>query len=70
MKEKLIEDQNIASSLLRVYENFEHVANFHESIIDIAFQKCKDYEIECEIIDELPYIYESPLVNIYKNQTN
>jgi len=63
----LIQDEDSCVDILRVYENFEHVFDFHEDNIEKAFEKCKEYEIDCEIIDELPYIYESPLVNIYKN---
>jgi len=68
LKEKLLEDESLTTNLLRVYENFEHVTHFHENIIDTAFEKCKEYGIDCEIIQELPYIYESPLINIFKNQ--
>ncbi len=67
LKEKLLENQEDNTSLLRVYENFDHVISFHETKLDLAFAKCREYDIDIEIIDELPYIYESPLVGIFKN---
>lgn len=68
LKEKLNEYQDDIVGLLRVYENFDHVFDFPESKIDYAFEKCKEYDIHIEIIDELPYIYESPLLGVLSNQ--
>lgn len=59
----------IEDGLIRVFESFDHIINFHESILGKAFKKCKEQGIQCDIIDELPYIYESPLVNIFKDHT-
>jgi len=53
--------------LLRVFENFEHITHFPENMVEEAFKKSKEIGIDCEIIDELPYIYESPLINIFNN---
>ena len=67
LKEKLINEELIHTHLLRIYETFEHVITIDENILQKALDKCREYEIQCEIIHELPFIYESPLVNIYKN---
>lgn len=68
LKENLIEDPDDVNCLMRVYENFDHVVSFPETKIDQYFSKCREYDIDIEIIDELPYIYESPLINLFKNQ--
>lgn len=70
LKEKLMEYNDDMTGLLRVYENFDHVIDFPENKIDHAFEKCKEYDIYIEIIDELPYIYENPLVGLFKSQNN
>ena len=70
LKEKLLENPEDVTCLLRVYENFDHVISFHENKLDLAFEKCREYDVDIQIIDELPYIYESPLVNIFKTQSN
>ncbi len=70
LKEKLLENSDDNTGLLRVYENFDHVISFDENKLDLACEKCRQYDIDIEIIDELPYIYESPLINLFKTQNN
>ena len=62
--ENLIEDEN---KLQRIYENFEHIIAIKEENVQKVLDSCKKYNIECEILDELKYIYENPLINLFKN---
>ena len=65
--EKLFEDATSLNRLQRVYETFDHIISIREDRIHRVYESCKKYDINCEIIDDIKYIYENPLIKIYEN---
>jgi hypothetical protein len=66
--EKLIEDVGNLNRLQRIYESFNHIISVKEDKLDRVIESCKKYEILCEILDDMKFIYENPLANAFKNK--
>lgn len=65
--EELVEEKEITFRLNRIYETFDHVISVKEENIPKLFESCEKYNIKCEVLSDIKFIYENPLIDIFKD---